>query len=77
MLFVSIFTAISVVLSNQLSTLNGLSISMTNNGCSAYDCKRSCLSSADVSETPGDNGFRFEIEGLKDDKYEPDGVYKG
>ncbi len=60
-----------------LAGINGLSINMVNNGCSAYDCKRNCLSTSDLIETPGDNGFKFEIDGLKDDKYIPDSVYKG
>ena len=60
-----------------LTSIDGLSINMVNNGCSAYDCKRSCLSTSDLIETPGDNGFKFEIDGLKDDKYMPDSVYKG
>jgi hypothetical protein len=67
-----------ILVINQLFVSNnGLSINMVNNGCSAYDCKRSCLSTSDLIETPGDNGFKFEIDGLKDDKYMPDSVYKG
>ena len=45
--------------------------------CSAYDCKRTCLNSDNVLQTPGDNGFKFEIEGIKDNKYVPEMVYKG
>ena len=59
-----------------IGMLNGLSINMATSGCSAYDCKRSCIA-PDISATPGDNGFKFEIDGLSDDKYKPDSVYKG
>jgi hypothetical protein len=58
-------------------SLNGLSLNMAENGCNAYDCKRTCINTNSILQTPGDNGFRFEIEGLKDNKYIPDKVYKG
>ncbi len=55
---------------------HSLSVNNIENGCSAYECKRSCISSL-ISETPGDNGFKFEIDDMKDNKYMPDKVYKG
>lgn len=60
-----------------IAHVNSISISNIENGCSAYDCKRTCFS-ADIVETPGDNGIKFEIEGLRDgNKYAPNKVYKG
>ncbi|CAF0721231.1 unnamed protein product [Brachionus calyciflorus] len=53
------------------------SLNIIENGCSAYDCKRNCLNPNIFVQTPGDNGFKFEIEGIKDNKYVPDRVYKG
>lgn len=50
---------------------------MIETGCSAYDCKRTCINSNNAVQTPGDNGFKFEVEGLKDNKYVPDRIYKG
>ena len=50
---------------------------MIENGCAAYDCKRVCLNSNEISKTPGDNGFKFEISGIKDNMYMPEKVYRG
>ncbi len=50
--------------------LNGL----IDKGCKAYDCHRYCVSQ-DLSKTPGDNGFKFEIEGIQADKYMPGKTY--
>lgn len=58
-------------------TLNCLSVNLIDTGCSAYDCKRNCINSNSIHQTPGDNGFRFEIEGLKDNKFMPEHIYKG
>ncbi len=47
------------------------------NGCLSYKCKRTC---ADPQSTPvpGDNGFRFLVDNLKNgDSYIPDKIYKG
>lgn len=53
------------------------SVNMVENGCNAYDCKRNCINANTIVQTPGDNGFRFEIEGLVDNKYVPNKIYKG
>lgn len=38
----------------------------------------SMLLNPDISKTPGDNGFKFEIENLKDkNRYMPEKIYKG
>ena len=58
-----------------LKTSMTIAINSIQNGCSAYDCKRNCLNS-EISATPGDNGFRFEIQGAKD-KYVPGKTYTG
>lgn len=50
---------------------------MLENGCSAYDCKRSCIDTSRIRQTPGDNGFWFQIEGLRNNKYTPEKIYKG
>ena len=65
-----------VILQVLVYLTTSLSVNSIENGCTAYNCKRSCSSSL-ISETPGDNGFKFEIEGMKDNKYVPDKVYKG
>ncbi|RMZ98907.1 hypothetical protein BpHYR1_047851 [Brachionus plicatilis] len=49
---------------------------LIEHGCSAYDCKRMCLNSNFILPTPGDNGFKLEIEGIRDEKYIPERVYK-
>ena len=47
---------------------------MINNGCKAYDCHRYCINQ-DISKTPGDNGFKFEVESNMKDKYIPEKTY--
>ena len=46
---------------------------MINNGCKAYDCHRYCMN-YDISKTPGDNGFKFEVNSI-DNKYIPEKTY--
>lgn len=50
---------------------------MLESGCSAYDCKRTCIDTSRIRQTPGDNGFWFQIEGLRNNKYTPEKIYKG
>lgn len=58
-----------------LHTSHALSTSgLLANGCTAYNCKRTCFGT-DVSQTPGDNGFTFEIEDSPT-KYIPNKLYK-
>jgi hypothetical protein len=66
LLIANTFDSTSSLLSNRLAS-----------GCLAYKCKRSC---ADLQSTPvpGDNGFRFIVDNLKNgDSYLPGKTYKG
>jgi hypothetical protein len=49
---------------------------MIADGCTSYGCKRNCMNS-DIHPTPGDNGFKIEIQGLNNNKYKPNKTYKG
>ena len=49
---------------------------MIQNGCTAYDCRRTCMN-GQISENPGDNGFRFDIDGEVKNTYVPEKTYKG
>ena len=61
-----------------LQQSDALSLNVISNGCSAYGCKRTCLSNSYVIETPGDNGFQFQLDpAMNDDKYMPEKTYKG
>ena len=63
----------------QLTKCNTLLRSIQN-GCLAYGCKRVCAatSSMEMSSTPGDNGYKIEVDGLTTDgKYIPGQIYKG
>lgn len=53
------------------------SLNIVENGCSAYNCRRTCLNSNLILQNPGDNGFKLEIEGIQNEKYVPEQVYKG
>jgi hypothetical protein len=68
---------ISIILLIFIDIMSSLSISRLENGCTAYECKRNCFNSNRISKTPGDNGFKFEIAGLKDNKYVADKIYQG
>ena len=48
------------------------------NGCPAYACNRFCLPNQVATPTPGDNGFKFEVDDqvLIDNKYVPEKTYK-
>lgn len=54
--------------------INLSNANMINNGCKAYDCHRYCINQ-DISKTPGDNGFKFEVESNMKDKYIPEKTY--
>ena len=65
---------LTVILIIYLSFLTVQLNCMINKGCKAYDCHRNCVSQ-DVSKTPGDNGFKFEIDGSHTNKYVPGKTY--
>jgi hypothetical protein len=56
--------------------MNSLKYDMIASGCSSYGCKRSCMHPK-INPTPGDNGFKIEIEGLTNKKYTPNKTYTG
>lgn len=54
-----------------------IGFNVVEQGCSAYECRRTCINSKLILPTPGDNGFKLEIEGVQNEKYIPERVYKG
>lgn len=72
MLLLAIILSLASTAASAASSSN-----MLENGCSAFDCKRSCIDSTRIRQTPGDNGFWFQIDGLRNNKYMPDKIYKG
>lgn len=56
----------------QLFILRQTFANLINTGCVSYNCQRNCMSK-DMSQTPGDNGFKFEIDFSS---YKPEKTYK-
>lgn len=66
--------SILIILVNVLMSISSFTFAnMINNGCKAYDCHRYCISH-EISKTPGDNGFKFEVNSIEN-KYIPEKTY--
>ena len=64
------FIQLTIITKSSAYSLKSLS-----NGCTAHECKRSCLDS-NISPTPGDNGFKVIVEDAPDKRYMPNKDYK-
>jgi hypothetical protein len=75
MLFNFDFVILSFIQLTIIAKSSAYSFKSLSNGCTAHECKRTCLDSS-ISPTPGDNGFKVIVEDAPDKRYMPNKDYK-